>query len=81
MTNKQMREQIEGCVQAERAAGGTIEINTGLPYVAITLSNGDEYFFQGEEADELLDEHNASANKFNTTVEDFNSTFRTRVVA
>lgn len=70
MTNEQMKQQIERCAQAERDAGATIEINTGLPYVAITMSNGDEYFFQEHEADELLDEHNASADKFDTTVED-----------
>ena len=38
--------------QAERDAGATIEIK--YDYVAITMSDGTEYFFQGEEADELL---------------------------
>ena len=41
---------------AERKAGGSIEINEGLPYVAVTLSDGGEYFFQGEEAEDLLNE-------------------------
>ncbi len=41
---------------AERNAGSTVEINHRLPYVAVTLSGGDEYFFQGEEASDLLDE-------------------------
>lgn len=41
---------------AERRAGGSIEINTRMPTVAITMSNGEEWFFQGEEATELLDE-------------------------
>ena len=42
--------------EAEREAGGYIKINTGLPYIAVTCSNGDEYFFQGEEAAALIDE-------------------------
>jgi hypothetical protein len=70
MTNEEMRDQIEKSAQFERDAGGTIEINDRMPYVAIQMSNGDEYFFQGQEADELLDEHNASADRFNTSVED-----------
>lgn len=40
----------------EREAGGFVEINNQLSYVAVTLSNGLEYFFQGEEAENLLDE-------------------------
>lgn len=41
---------------AEREAGGSVEINYHLPYVAVTLSDGSEFFFQGEEASDLLDE-------------------------
>lgn len=41
---------------AERKSGGSVEINYRLPYVAVTLSDGSEYFFQGEEASDLLDE-------------------------
>lgn len=40
----------------ERAAGSTIEINYSLSYVAIDLGNDQEYFFQGDEASDLLDE-------------------------
>jgi hypothetical protein len=42
--------------EAEREAGGYVKINTGLPYVEVTCSNGDEYFFQGEEASQLIEE-------------------------
>lgn len=42
--------------EAERTAGGKIEINTYIPYVALTMSDGTEYFFQGHEADNLLNE-------------------------
>lgn len=69
MTNQEMQQQIERSAKFELAAGASIEINTGLPFVALTMSDGSEYFFQGQEADELLDEHNASADKFDTTVE------------
>jgi len=41
---------------AERKAGTTIEINHSLPYVAIDFRDGSDYFFQGEEASNLLDE-------------------------
>ncbi len=48
--------QLEQRADAEKKAGGTIEINTRLPSVAITLSDGSEYFFQEWEADELLND-------------------------
>lgn len=39
-------------------AGWTVEINRYIPYVAIeNKKTGDEYFFQGDTADELLEEH------------------------
>lgn len=69
MTIQEMRQQIEQSAEAELEAGASIEINNGLPYVALTMSNGDEYFFQGEEAHDLLSEHDASASKYDTTVE------------
>lgn len=36
-------------------AGSTIEINYKIPYVAINFNDGTEYFFQGDEASELID--------------------------
>ncbi len=69
MTNQEMQQQIEKSAEFELAAGALIEINNSLPYVAITMSDSSEYFFQGQEADELLEEHSASADKFDTTVE------------
>ncbi len=49
-----LAKQYEKRAAAEREAGGSIEIDTGLPTVAITLSDGTDYFFQEWEADELL---------------------------
>ena len=40
---------------AEREAGGSIEINPIANYVAITMSDGSEYFCQGEEADDMIE--------------------------
>jgi hypothetical protein len=51
-----MVKDYEFRAKCEREAGGKIEINSGLPYVAITMSDGGEYFFQGEEASDLLDD-------------------------
>lgn len=76
MNSKQVQSLINKTAKAVRQEikkykpTGTkpVEINYGLPYVAITLLN-EEYFFQGEEASTLLDEAKEAANKFNTNVE------------
>lgn len=47
-----------------------IEINHSLPYVAINLPDNRQYFFQGEEAHQLLDEAVEAGWKFGTFVED-----------
>ena len=47
---------FEQRAEAERQAGGFVEINYGLPSVSITLSDGSDYFFQEHEADDLLGE-------------------------
>lgn len=40
---------------AEVSAGATIDINPHLPYIALKMSDNSEYYFQGDEAEELLD--------------------------
>jgi hypothetical protein len=52
---EQIVAQLEKRAAAEREAGGSIEIEPGLPSISITLSDGSEYFFQEWEADELLE--------------------------
>ena len=42
--------------EAERKAGGKVEIDHRLPTIAVTMSDGSEYFFQESEAQALLDE-------------------------
>lgn len=55
MTNQQFAQDLQVRHDAELAAGGSIEITHGLPTVAITLSDGGEFFFQEQEASELLE--------------------------
>jgi hypothetical protein len=61
-----MVKDYEERARAEQEAGATIEINERLPYIAIKMSDGSEYFFQDEEASVLLDEvpDNISAKDF-----------------
>lgn len=56
MTNEGLIAEYEERAREERKDGGEIEINRSLPYIAVVLSNGSEYFFQGEEADAMIDE-------------------------
>lgn len=56
MTAKQLAKQLKFRAQEEREAGGRIEINHGLPFVSIKLSDGTEYYWQESQADENLDE-------------------------
>lgn len=52
--SEEMAKDIKDCADSCRCSGDTIEINTGFPYVAISFNSGEEYYFQGDEADNLL---------------------------
>lgn len=77
MTNKEMQKLINSTAKAARKtfaetmpkSSKIIDINFGLPYVAVNSGN-DEYFFQGEEASNLLEEATNTGNKFNVSIED-----------
>jgi len=75
MTNKEMQKMINTIAKAARKAYKTetdmpiISINYGIPYVSIN-SWAESYFFQGQEASELLEEATNTSNKFNVSVED-----------
>ena len=56
----QIIESIKDSVSAALKAGQTIEINYGLPYIAIKRGEDDEYFFQGDEAAQMIDENENS---------------------
>lgn len=76
MTNKEMQKLINTTAKAARKTfkqykpegSSIIEINYILPYVAVN-SYDSEYFFQGEEAANLLEEATNTSNKFNVSVE------------
>jgi hypothetical protein len=51
-----IRIDFERRAKAERESGGYVQINLNIPYIAITMSNGDEYYFQGDEAANLIAE-------------------------
>lgn len=53
---KKILKDYEERAEAERRAGATIDINERLPYVSVEMSDSSEYFFQGQEAEELLAE-------------------------
>lgn len=40
----------------EKEGGAKVEINESMPYISITLRNGNTYFFQGEEASNMLND-------------------------
>ena len=50
-----MVQDYETRAECEREAGGSVEIDNVLPTVAVTMSDGAEYFFQEYEASQLLD--------------------------
>jgi hypothetical protein len=55
MTNEQFNNDLTARHDAELAAGGAIIINHSLPTVSIFLSDNNSFFFQGDEAAELLE--------------------------
>ncbi len=77
MTNKETKRAINKTAKAYRADhrkympkdAVLIDINHGIPYVAIELPNGKEYYFQGEEAGNILEEATTASNKFETSLE------------
>ena len=60
MTRDELIRQIENTAYHCRAIGMSVEINSSLPWVSVYLDpndpTNDTYFFQGEEASNLLDE-------------------------
>ena len=55
MTKKEFAADVKKRAAAERKAGGSIKIDRRLPYIAIRMSDGSEYFFQEHEASALLE--------------------------
>jgi hypothetical protein len=56
LVNKSARLSQQSLNQVLEDKKHAIEINYRLPYVAIMHADGSEYFFQDEEADNLIEE-------------------------
>ena len=56
MTENELIEQYEERARNEREVGAEIEIDTGLPYISIKMSDDSEYAFQEHEAENLLND-------------------------
>ena len=56
---------------AEAKAGGKCEVNRSLPYVAITCSDGSEYYMQGEEAENAIKEYEDAESWLMCSIEDY----------
>ena len=69
MINKTAKAAIKSIKSTMPADTKAVEINYSLPYVAIVCPDSSEYFFQGEEAENLLEQAIATSNKFNVTVD------------
>lgn len=77
MTNKETAKSINQAAKAQKKTfnetkpkGETIvSIDYSLPTVSVEIYPNKEYFFQGEEAGNILEEVIAASNKFNTSVE------------
>jgi len=54
--NEELRVQYEERAAAEIKGGGRINIETMFPEISITMSNGELYFFDGYDAQEMLEE-------------------------
>lgn len=56
ISSKELAKQYKERARAERAAGGKISIDRGLPSLSVTLSDGAEYYWQEHQAEHNLDE-------------------------
>lgn len=56
MTKEQLIKDMAEASEAFYKHGGKIEINWGLPYIRILQTDGEEWFFQEHEAQQLIDE-------------------------
>ena len=54
--DKDLIERYQLLADSEREEGGKVFIHFGIPYISLTTSAGQQYFFQGEEAQNLLDQ-------------------------
>ena len=56
MTQDELIKQIEDTAEYCRKEGQYVKINSSMPWVDVYHGEDSNYFFQGEEASDLLDE-------------------------
>ena len=57
--------------KSERAAGGSCVVNELMETIAITTSAGEEYFFQGEEAENLIAAYVSAESWISCSIEEY----------
>lgn len=62
--------RVKQVVEEAKAEGQYVEINEMLPTVVVYRGKDDEFFFQEEQATELIEEHESTADKLKLDVED-----------
>ena len=78
MTNKETAASIKRIAKAYKKDhrlyipkdANIMDINYSIPYLAVDLPDGKSYYFQGEEAGDILEEATTASNKFNVSLED-----------
>lgn len=68
MTTSKISQQINAIARKAKTNGNTIEINYQLPYVAVNTGDN-KYFFQGEEASELIEDARKSDLHYHCSIE------------
>lgn len=71
MTNEELVNQITAVAEDARKENMFVNVNPNIPSVAIYLNEDQEYFFQYEEAEELLDEAMAAESTYLVNIEDY----------
>lgn len=71
MTNEDLRVMVENTAQIAKESGQYVEINSRLPTVLVHRGEDDEFFFQGDEAQTLLDEIEETLAEVEVSDEDF----------
>lgn len=56
MTRQELIDEIEQTARRERSIGSFVTIKESIPFVIVRIApHGNEWFFQGEEATDLID--------------------------
>lgn len=70
MTGKEMHFTIKRTAARATNIGWTVDIDERLPYVGVSDPAGPEYWFQGQEASDLLREAGRCASTYDCTLQE-----------